>query len=108
VSAPNFGIAEKIQAGRVVPLPISAEGLPGDMRLIRIDGGEFYSGCRHQQIKVPQAVIAAVVFNNDGCFKKIGRREQAGVGLFDEGCEIGSQFLSFVISDVQCQCFITG
>ena len=41
------------QASRVAPLPVLTKGLPGNVRLIRVDGGKFYSGGCHPQIKVP-------------------------------------------------------
>jgi hypothetical protein len=75
----GFGSALKLQAtlvnrvvqgGRVAPLPVLAEGLPGDMRLTRIDRGEFYSGGRHPQIKVPARL------HSRGCFPRLSTLRQ--------------------------------
>jgi hypothetical protein len=63
----------EFQGGRAASFPVLAEGLRGDMRLIRIDRGEFYSGGGHPQIKVPHAFIAAAVFYDYRRFDKPSR-----------------------------------
>jgi hypothetical protein len=55
--------------------------LPGDLHLIRVDGGQFYSGGCHPQIKIPQAFIAVAVFHDYRRFDKPFLLQIQSVGI---------------------------